>query len=94
MMNGTNTMLGLIGLLLQPISSFTKKTAMSQVIVRIFGAALHYTAPRNGSNGVDGANPRSRLARPLHTLDLAFLDLLFSLSSCISKCSAVKVLLT
>lgn len=69
---------------------------MSQVIVRIFGTALHslYSTSRNGSNGVDGANPRSRLARPLHTLDLAFLDLLFSLSSCISKCSAVKVLLT
>jgi hypothetical protein len=64
------------------------------VMVRIFGFVLRYTVTHNGSNGVHGANPHSQRTRPLHTLDLAFLDLLFSLSSCMSKGSLSKVLLT
>jgi len=49
-----------------------------------------YTA--NSTASIDGADPCSPGSLALlHTLDLAFLDLLFSLSSCISKGSLSKL---
>ena len=55
-------------LLLHLISSFYQKTAMSQVMVRIFGSVVHGRLTRNGTrNGSSNSGPSRTLV--LHTLD-------------------------